>query len=505
VQTTSLETRVRRFAERVRTIKHYERALALLSWDAQTMLPRKGVEARAQVIGTLTEHQLRLLLDPQLAEDVEALTEPEAAARLEEPTREAVRLVKREIERRRAVPLEVQRAFAELTTEAEAVWAEARKENDFARFSPYLERIVAMVRTFADCWGYDGHPYNALLDDYEPGMTVDKLDALFGELCPPLQALLDCVRGAGPVDAAFLRRTFPVDRQRAFVERVLADMGFDFDGGRLDVSAHPFCTGIHPGDVRITTRYNPNDFVDAFFSALHEGGHALYEQHLPTEWADTPLAEGASMGIHESQSRFWDTFIGLSRPFWERYYPEAASRFPEAFGDVSLMAFYRAINRIEPSLIRVDADPLTYQFHILLRYELEKQLLVGELAVTDLPAAWRSRMRAYLGIEPQTDADGVLQDVHWSAGLFGYFPTYTLGNLYAAQLYDAMRRELGDVDERVARGEFASIRAWLADRVHRHGRRYLPETLIQKATGEPPTAQPFIAFLEEKVRDVYGV
>lgn len=502
---TSLEMRVRRFAERVRTIKHVEQALALLDWDAQTMLPKKGVEARSQVIGTLTEQRVRLLLDPQLAEDVAALTEPEAAAQLDEPTREAVRLVKREIERRRAVPLELQRAFAELTTEAEAVWAEARKADDFARFSPYLERIVATVRTFADCWGYESHPYDALLDDYEPGMTVAKLDALFRELRPPLEALLDRVREAGPVDAAFLRRAFPLDRQRAFVERVLVDIGYDFDGGRLDVSAHPFCTGIHPGDVRITTRYNPHDFVDAFFSALHEGGHALYEQQLPAEWADTPLGEGASMGIHESQSRFWDTFIGLSRPFWERYYPEAVDKFPEVLGDVSFSAFYRAINRIEPSLIRVDADPLTYQFHIFLRYELEKQLIAGELAVADLPAAWRERMRAYLGIEPETDADGVLQDVHWSAGLFGYFPTYTLGNLYAAQLHAAMRRDLGDMDARVREGDFAPIRAWLADRVHRHGRRHSPEALIAQATGEPPTARPFVAFLEEKVRDVYGL
>ena len=492
------------FMERVRKIKSYEEAVSLMHWDLRTGAPRAGVPQRSQTIGLLQTEAFKLTIADEMGEWLAALSQSEAWEQLTPMEKRLVEVMKRRFERSRKIPSEMFQAYVTLVSEAESVWEEAKRAADFAKFQPYLEKIVDYNRQFAELWGYEDHPYDALLDDYDPGMTVHKLDRLFGQVRESIVPLVAHVKNSPQPDVSFLKQSFSKEQQREFSTFILKELGYDFDAGRLDETEHPFAIGLNPRDVRVTTRFKPDDLTFALFSTIHECGHALYEQNISAELTGTPLAEGASYGIHESQSRFWEIFISMSRPFWNRYLRELQRVFPGQLDDVSVDQFYRAINRAEPSLIRIEADELTYNLHIMIRYEIEKQLIAGQIEVKDLPQIWNDKYEEYLGVRPSHDGEGVLQDVHWSGGSFGYFPSYSLGNMYAAQICAKMKQELPDFTGLVERGEFAPIKEWLTERIYRHGMKMKPEQFIQQVTGEELDARYLIEHLQTKFGELYS-
>ena len=474
---------------------------ALAGWDQRTYIPRRGHPHRAKALAALTGVLHRKVTDPEFGRLLAAV---EDSGLVEDPdVRANVTRWRRDYDRATRVPERLAVELAEAASAGESAWAEKRDRNDWEGFLPFLKRVIELRRAYAEAVGYEEEPYDALLEDYEPGLTAREVERLFAELKPQALDLLARIQASPerpPVE--ILHRTYPRAAQEAFVLEVLPELGYDLTAGRLDPTLHPFAIRIHPGDVRITTRYFEDFFNPAFFGSVHEAGHAMYEQGLPEEHWGTPLGESVSLGIHESQSRMWENLVGRSRGFWRRFFPRAQARF-EALRDVGLEDFVFAVNEVRPSPIRIEADEVTYNLHVLLRFELELALFRGELAPEDLPQAWNERMRAYLGLEPKDPAEGVMQDVHWSGGSFGYFPTYTLGNVYAAQLFAAAERELGPLEERFAEGAFAPLLDWLRAHVHRHGRRYLPAELIERATGELPTARYLGAYLEAKFGALY--
>jgi carboxypeptidase Taq len=479
---------------------------ALLAWDEETYMPRGGAALRADQLAYLAGLEHEKATHPRIAD---LLADVDNTDLVGDPLSDAavnVREWRRQYARLTRLPQPLIEEIARVTSLAQQEWAAARQDAGFARFLPWLERVVALKRREADALGYETEPYDALLDEYEPGARGRDLDELFAVLSPELTALTERLTGAPrrPNDAV-LRRAFPTDRQRVFNEMTAATLGFDFERGRLDATTHPFFAVIGPGDCRITTRYNPNDFGDAFFSTLHEVGHGLYEQGLDPTRAGLPVGEAPSLALHESQSRLWENTVGRSLAFWKHFFPLAQQAFPEALGDVSLTELHFAVNRVEPSLIRVSADEATYNLHILVRFELERALISGDLRVADVPAAWNEAYRRRLGVAPADDAEGCLQDGHWAAGLIGYFPTYTLGNVIAAQLYARAEEELGDLTGAFARGDFTSLLGWLRAKIYHRGGRYPTEQLIQLATGAPPDARPFVASLRRKYEELYGL
>jgi carboxypeptidase Taq len=397
--------------------------------------------------------------------------------------------------------VEIARACAE----GQAIWEKARPLNDWITFVPYLDRIVSLLREEAEALGYEDEPYDALLDGYEQGETVKNLQPVFDRLTKALVNLLDRIKGSSqPTSAKLQEPRFPMADQKAFSIEVAKQIGYDFQGGRLDISAHPFTTGIGPGDVRITTRYSENDFNEAFFAVIHEAGHGIYHQGLPLEYWGTPFCRPISLGVNESQSRMWENLVARSTPFWKHFYPQAQAMFA-SLRDFSLEDFYFMVNEVSPSLIRTEADEVTYNLHILLRFELEVLLSRGDLEVKDLPAAWNEKMAAYLGMVPPDYALGVMQDVHWSSGSIGYFPTYTLGNLYSAQFFAQVERDLGSLDDQMERGEFNPLREWLRDKIHSQGSRYLPKDLVKEVTGENMNPGFLIEYLERKYATLYAL
>ncbi|WP_135551184.1 carboxypeptidase M32 [Paenibacillus cymbidii] len=490
----------------VRKIKSYEEAVGLIYWDMRTGLPKKGVQGRSDVVGVLSGEMFRLSVSPEMGEYVVYFSEPQHAERLDETTRAMVRESAKDYERSVKIPPDEYEAYVVLTSNAEAVWEEAKHASDYARFQPYLEQIVATNRRFIELWGYEGHPYNTLLDMYEPGMTVTELDRVFGELRGKLVPLVSAIHSSGrKPETSFLRQSFAKAKQREFNLYILRQMGYDFDAGRLDETVHPFATGLNPGDVRITTKFVENDLATALFGSIHEGGHALYEQNIDAALIGTNLCTGTSMGIHESQSRFWENMVGRSRPFWSRYYGDLRSAFPGQLDDVSVETFYAGINEVQPSLIRIEADELTYNLHIMIRYEIEKALFDGTVTVAELPAYWNDKYTEYLGVTPQNDGEGVLQDVHWAGGSFGYFPSYSLGNMYAAQFRVTMQKQLPDLDGLIGRGELLPIKEWLTQHIYRYGKAQTPAEIVRRVTGEPLNPAYLVAYLEEKYKDAYGL
>ncbi|RME25117.1 MAG: carboxypeptidase M32, partial [Candidatus Zixiibacteriota bacterium] len=393
-----------------------------------------------------------------------------------------------------------------VTTLAQGEWAKARAESNFKAFQPWLEKSLKIVQEEAEAFGYETEPYDALLDDYEPGAKVAELEDVFVQLRQELVALLDKIKGAPKKpDKSIVERSYPVDRQKIFGESVAAAIGFDFNEGRLDETTHPFCSGFGPGDTRITTRYNPNRINDALFGTMHESGHALYEMGMPKDkYFGLPVASDCSLGIHESQSRMWENQVGRSKEFWVYFLPQAQRIFRQALTGVSLDDFYGAINNVEPSYIRVEADEATYNLHILLRFELERALLTGDLKPADVPGEWNSRFKAYFGLDIPNDAMGCLQDVHWSAGLIGYFPTYSLGNLYSAQFFAKANEDIPDLKEQFMRGDFSGLLGWLRENIHQHGRRYRANLLCEKVTGKPLSHRPLIDYMNKKFAEIYG-
>jgi carboxypeptidase Taq len=516
---------------------------AILGWDEQTYMPKGASEHRGSQMALLAGIQHERATAPLISELLSVLEGSSITADAESVSAVNVRELRRSYDRRTKLPRTLVEELARATSLAQHEWVASRAANDFERFRPWLDKIFQLKRAESACLAVaapggdlssaagssagpraagrkSGHAevYDPLLDEFEPGATTAELAGVFkslkSELVPLIATLSErharpagdrTVMGTSAVGDGILTRQFPRERQRVFAEAAAGALGFDFNRGRLDVTAHPFCTGIGPGDCRITTRYDEHQFGDAFFGVLHEVGHGLYEQGLDPAHYGTPMGEAASLGVHESQSRLWENAVGRGRAFWSYWFPLAQSIFREALRDVSIDAFHRAVNRVEPSLIRVQADEATYNLHIIVRFELEQALLSGTLAAADVPAAWNEKYRETLGVTPRTDAEGCLQDIHWSAGLVGYFPTYTLGNIYAAQLFARARAELGDLDGAFARGDFRPLLEWLRAQVHVHGQRYRPAKLIERITGSNPDHRPLVESLRRKYAEVYGV
>lgn len=490
--------RYREFALHLRRCSDLEGALRLLEWDQETFLPEGAVASRTDQIGMLSEVLHERTTAPQFLDLVDDL-----AAQLDslEPEQAVdVRETKWQLDRERALDASLVRERSELRAKARSVWIRARRDNDFAALAPHLERLVAMERRVAATIDPNRDAYEVLLEGYEPGLRLDALSAVLAEVRDGLQPLVDRIRARNersPYPPSPLLGDFPVEAQRAFNEHVLRRIGFDFDNGRIDASAHPFSTTIG-SDVRLTTRYDVTDLGYALYSSLHEGGHGLYEQGLEAEARGLPRGTACSLGIHESQSRLWENQIGRSPAFWEFLRPEAVAQFPELSG-ASLDGIVLAVNEMRPSFIRTESDEATYNLHILLRFELERELIGGSLRVADLADAWREKMRELLGVVPPDDRQGVLQDVHWSAGEFGYFPTYTLGNLYAAQLLEAVADDVGPLEELVRCGDFPILLGWLRDRIHKMGQTHRAAELIERATGKPASAAALLRHLTRKV------
>jgi carboxypeptidase Taq len=489
------------FYDKTRRILDLSLAQQALEWDQEVIMPPKGLQQRAHQLSALASAVHDGLTDPALGDLIGKL---EADPGLDDLARADVREARRSFDRAAKIPGRLVAERVEACSLAQAAWEQAKPRNDFAAFRPHLERVVALTRELADALG-GGNRYDALLEDYEPGMTEARLRVIFDDLKVRLVPLLAAIRGAGrSPDPAILSRRFPEQGQRAFCLRLLGDMGFDLEGGRFDVSAHPFTTGtLH--DVRLTTRYQEDHLPGAVFGTIHEGGHGLYEQGLDPDRFRDPAGQACSMGLHESQSRLWENLIGRSRAFWSHYFEPLRAACPGVLDDVSSEAFYAAVNAVAPSLIRIEADEATYNLHIILRFDLESDLVAGRIEVRDLPALWRSKMKEYLGIEPDEDRLGVLQDIHWAGGLIGYFPTYALGNLYGAQFLEAMRRDLPDLDQRVARGDLGPAKDWLNRNIHVHGKRWSAEELCRRVTGQPLSAEPLMRHLQAKYADVYGI
>jgi carboxypeptidase Taq len=504
--TNSTAKTVESFRQYVKEMEHYQEALALMYWDLRTGAPKKGVPLRSEAIGTLSSAVFKMSTSEKMEEFLNTLGDPSVYDTLDPVTRAMVREAKKEFDRARKIPPERYHEYVVLVSKAESVWEEAKEKSDFELFRPYLEQIVAMTIEFVGYWGYKENKYDTLLDMYEPGITVAQLDPLFDNLRKETVALLDKIVATGRhFDDKRFHRHYDPTVQRQLSLRMLTKMGYDFEAGRLDETVHPFQTSINHYDARVTTKFLVDDLRSNLFSTIHEGGHALYEQGVSADLIGTGLCSGASMGIHESQSRFWENMIGRSREFWEANYKELLELFPSQFADISLDDFYRSVNDVRPSLIRIEADELTYNLHIMIRYEIEKGLINEDIKVAELPGIWREKMQEYLGVTPANDAEGVLQDVHWSGGSFGYFPSYSLGNIYAAQFANALKRDIPDYMEQVRQGHLLGIKQWLNEHIHRHGRMLEPKEIVKQVTGENIDAKYLIAYLKDKYTALYNL
>jgi carboxypeptidase Taq len=520
--------------ERLGLIADVQAAAALLAWDQETYMPPGAIEARAAQLTTLA----RIAHEELVAERVGELLEAAAAEADGEPydsdAASLVRVARRDRDRAIRLPADLVARLARAASLGQQAWQRARQESDFAAFRPHLERLVDLTLEKAETLGYEDHVYDPLLDEFEPGMTTAQLRPLFAmlreRLVPIVQALTEPGAGGGAGEnggsagatgtsiggagaaagpnavaaAGPLRQRFDDRGQWELGLEVMRDFGFDFARGRQDRSAHPFSTAFATTDVRLTTRIHEDFLPAGLFGSMHECGHGLYEQGVAPELDRTPLAGGASLGVHESQSRLWEILVGRSRPFWRHYYPRLQARFPEQLGGVDREDFYRAINTVAPTLIRVEADEVTYNLHIMLRFELEVGLLEGGISVPDLPEAWNAGMESYLGIVPGNDAEGVLQDIHWSMGAIGYFPTYTLGNVMSAQIFAGARRAIPDLDERTAAGDFADLHGWLRDNIYRHGRKLTSPELLERLGCGPLSAEPWLEHIRAKYGELYG-
>jgi carboxypeptidase Taq len=476
-------------------------ASEVLAWDERTQLPAAGGEHRAEQSTLLAGLIHQRWVDPKFGEQLEELS---AALAEDSDLSVVVRRLKRQRDKKVKLPQTLVEELARTAVLGQQTWQEARQKDDFPAFRPLLERMFQLKRQQAECLGYPQCPYDALLDEFEPGELTANVGSVLDKLRKELVPLVTRIgQSQRRPDTSLLTRRFPVEVQDRFAREAAAAIGFDFSRGRLDVTAHPFCTTLGPHDCRITTRFNEQFFGAAFFGVLHEAGHGIYEQGLPVAHYGLPLGEAISLGIHESQSRLWENLVGRSRAFWSHFFPLAQERFPAALADVPPDEFYFAVNDVRPSLVRVEADEVTYNLHILVRFELERALLDDQLQVADLPGAWNEKYQQYLGITPPDDRSGVLQDVHWSAGLVGYFPTYLLGNLYAAQFFAQAESELGNLAVVFAAGDFRPMFDWLRERIHRHGQKYTAAELVERVTGRPLSARPLVEHLQAKMGSLH--
>jgi carboxypeptidase Taq len=501
--TTTSEKPLQLLKARLATIGDINAAGATLSWDQQTYMPEGGVAGRAEQLATLSRLAHEMLVSEETRSLLKNLDEPK-------PDSEdfvLVRLARREYKRATRLPADLVAELSRASALAQPAWERARARSDWASFAPHLEKIVQLQKVTAEHLGYEDHPYDALLDLYEPGSTKARLQEMFEELKTGLVPMIREISTLPREDRSRpLYGEFDEAKQDEFGRRVISAFGYDWERGRLDRVVHPFCAPLGgPGDVRITTRFDPDWLSPALFAILHEAGHALYEQGVDPAYSRSPLSGGASMGVHESQSRLWENLVGRSRDFWSFYYPRLQETFSEALGEIDLETFYRAVNEAKPSEIRVEADELTYNLHILLRFELEVALVEDGLSIPELPAVWDAKMEEYLGVTPENHAQGVLQDVHWAAGLVGYFPTYTIGNVLSAQFFEQATQAHPEIPGMMGRGEFGTLLGWLRENVYRHGRRYDPDELVERTTGHPPDTTPYLRYLKSKFGELYGL
>lgn len=485
--------------DRLADINALHAAVAIMDWDQQTYMPEGGGDARAQHVGILSRMAHERFVD----DSTQALITSAKAEATGEDDLALLRVVQRDYDLSTKIPTSLVEEKSRLSAVAHDQWVKARASNDFPGFVDTLERMFEIARKEAECLGYKDHIYDALLDQYEEGATAADARAMFDALKGPQVGLVKQIQSLPPVDDSRLYGEWDEPRQRSFTEKVVKAIGFDFGRGRQDTAPHPFCTGWSVGDIRLTTRFK-NYLPSAIMGSMHEAGHGMYEQNSPKAWDLTPLAGGVSLGVHESQSRTWENIVGRSEAFWSKYLPELQSTFPE-LADLSVRQFYTMINKVEPSFIRVEADEMTYNLHVLTRFELECDILTGKLAVRDLPDAWNAKYTEYLGVTPRNDSEGCLQDVHWSMGSIGYFPTYSMGNLLSYQFWTALKKDLPNVDELMANGEFAPILGWLTEKIYSQGRKYTPKELVLRVTGKPIDPSDYIAGLTAKYRDIYGL
>jgi carboxypeptidase Taq len=486
---------------KIRRINNVEAASMLLSWDQQVMMPEGGTPARSQQLSALSAVQHDLLTDDAVGDRLAALE-----ARDLDPEREAVvREVRREYDRAVCVPTDLVERISQKTSEALPVWERAREENDWSAFAPYVEELLDLKRQYAEHIDPDADPYAVLFADYEPCLSLDRAEEILTEIRETLVPMIDEIRESEtPITTDAFAGEFDPDAQEKLAREALSMLGYPWERGRLDTSSHPFSTG-NQFDARVTTRFKPRDPIDALTATIHEFGHATYSLGLPDEQYATPLGEHRGLSVHESQSRLWENHVGRSAAFWERFLPTMKESFPQ-IGEVTPREAYESVNQVyEDNLIRVEADELTYHLHIVLRFEIERALVAGDLAVEEVPAVWNDKMEEYLGIRPDSDAEGCLQDIHWSHGSFGYFPTYSLGSAMAAQLFAAAEAALGDVDSQVRDGEFDPLREWLRDNVHRYGQRYETNALVREATGDDFSADAFTDYVTEKYGALYDL
>jgi len=494
------------FLDYVGKMLNIEEAISLMYWDLRTGAPKNSVRQRSSVISQLSSEVFKMSTSKEMEHYLITLEEAIQGSLCSLEIEKTVKMLRKEFDRNTKIPVEEYEAFVKCQAESERVWAEAKNENNFAKFEPYLSKIIEFKRKFVEYLGYSESKYDTYLDQYEPGMTVNKLDEVFANVREKLVPIVKAISNSGKnFEKEEMKAFVSKQRQKEICERLLVKLGYNFDSGRLDETPHPFATNINLGDVRVTTKYHENNFEKAIFSTIHECGHALYEQNISKELEGLPIARGTSLGIHESQSLLYEKMIGQSFEFWKNNYPELQRQVDGIMDTVSLEEFYHAVNHSKPSYIRIEADELTYPLHVMLRYEIEKDLLDGKIQVIDLPSIWNQKMEEYLGITPPSDREGVLQDVHWSMGLFGYFPTYALGAMYAAQIKATIEKDLPNVNELIETNDFVTILEWLKINIHQYGATKRPQEILVDVTGEELNVQFYIDYLETKYTQLYDL
>lgn len=500
-----MSEKLEKLKERLGEVSDIGRAASILGWDQQVNMPPGGTEARGQQLATLSKIYQEKFIADEVGQLIEDVKQEFAGSDADSDEAALIRVVSRDYDKAKRVPPEFVQEQAIVTAKAFEAWMEARSKSDFSIFRPHLEKVVELVQRYVSFFPPGNHPYDTLLDDYEPGMKTEEVKEIFDALRPKQVKLIKAIASKKQVKDDFLFKKYNEKKLVDFGVGVITKYGYDWSRGRQDKAPHPFETTFSVNDVRITTRYEDDNPLATLFSTLHESGHAMYEQGINPAYERTPLSGGTSLAVHESQSRMWENLVGRSMPFWEHFYPALKKLFPAQLDGVSLKAFYKAINKVEPSLIRVNADEATYNLHIMLRLELEIGMVEGTIAVKDLPEIWNAKMQDYLGIVPPNDAKGVLQDIHWSGGSIGYFSTYALGNLVSAQLWEKIRKDIRDLDDQICKGNFGELLGWLRTNIHQHGHKYDPQDLVQRVTGSKITAEPYVRYLTKKYSEIYGL
>ena len=500
-----MSEKLKKLKEILGEVSDLNHAASVLDWDQQVNMPQAGSEARGQQLGTLGKIAQEKFIADEVGGLLEDLKKEFDGADPASDEAAMIRVAARNYEIAKRVPPSFIVEQAIVTTKAFDAWMQARAKSDFSIFRPHLEKVVDLIHKYVSFFPPSDHPYDVLLDLYEPGMKTAEVKAIFDGLRPKQVKLIKAITSSKQVKDGFLQRKFNEKKLWDFGEGIIAKFGYDFNRGRQDKAPHPFETTFSVNDVRITTRYEPDNPMAMLFSTMHEAGHAMYEQGVKPEYERTALESGTSLAVHESQSRMWENLVGRSLPFWEYFYPQFKKVFAAQLDGVSLKTFYKAINKVEPSLIRVNADEATYNLHIMLRLELEIAMVEGMVKIKDLPDLWNTKMHEYLGVTPPNDAKGVLQDIHWSAGSIGYFSTYALGNLVSVQLWEKINKDIKNLDEHMRRGEFSELREWLRKNIHQHGQKFEPQTLVEKVTGSKITPEPYVRYLTKKYSEIYGL